>query len=56
MSKLTLTLATIALLGLPSIAAAEGCNWQHMNETASQCTEGQVLDPATGTCVANTTS
>ena len=54
--RLKTTLAALALAALPAAALAEGCNWQHMKESATSCPEGSVLDAQTGSCVKQTTS
>ncbi len=49
-------LAALALMLLPAMAIAEGCGFQHMNETASQCPDGHAYDKTSGACVKQTTS
>ncbi|MEL6204056.1 MAG: carbohydrate-binding module family 14 protein [Pseudomonadota bacterium] len=56
--RLKATIAAIALAGLPTFAAAAGCNWgeAHTPTTAMSCAAGTVYDAASGTCVPSTTS
>ena len=52
--KLTFGLATLALVALPSLAAA-GCGYGTQKQAMS-CAEGSVYDSETQTCVPSTTS
>lgn len=54
--KLRLTLAAVALTLAPGIGLAMGCSGYKHEQTVMSCAEGMVLDAATGTCVAQTTS
>lgn len=50
--RLTTLFAGLALVLLPSFGMAMCGGMSH--ETASQCSEGTVFDPASGTCIAQT--
>ncbi|WP_161470937.1 hypothetical protein [Tropicimonas marinistellae] len=54
--RLKVTLIALAVSALPALAAAEGCGWQHMKDSANTCPTGSTLDAKTGTCVKLTTS
>lgn len=57
MQRLTMPLAVLALVALPSFAAAgEGCGWKHLEQSASQCSDGQVYDSSTRSCVSQANS
>lgn len=47
------TFAALALMVLPGLAFAQGCNSDMLHETttAMSCAEGTVMDDETGTCV-----
>jgi hypothetical protein len=49
-------LATLTLIAVPALASAEGCGWQHKNQSVSQCPAGQSYDMTTGSCVTLSTS
>ncbi len=48
--KLKATLAALVLMFTPAIASAM-CSWDKPAQTASACTEGQVFDDASQTCI-----
>lgn len=48
------SLAALALVLLPGLALAQGCN--HAKTTAMSCADGMIPDAETGTCVPVTTS
>ncbi|MDV7144391.1 hypothetical protein R3X27_17060 [Tropicimonas sp. TH_r6] len=48
--------AALMLTLLPAAALAEGCSWEHRNQSVSQCPDGHVQDATTGACVKQTTS
>lgn len=50
------TIAALMLAAFPTLTIAEGCGWQHIEQSASPCPEGMVLDGTNGTCVKQTTS
>lgn len=54
--RLKLTAAALLLTLLPAVAMAEGCGWNHMKDSASQCPDGHVYDSTAGACVKQTTS
>ena len=54
--RLKITLAALALAAMPSLALAEGCNWQQMKESATSCPDGTALDAKTGSCVKQVSS
>ena len=54
--KTVSTLAALALVLLPSLGAAQGCNHGMKEITASSCAEGYVWDMAKGSCVLQPTS
>ncbi len=53
--RLKMTFAALAIVAVPGLAIAE-CSWQHINQSASQCPQGQTLDESKGTCVPLTSS
>jgi hypothetical protein len=46
-----ITLATLALALLPTVAAAQGCHGEKKEISASSCMEGHVWDDVKGACV-----
>jgi len=50
--KLKIALSTAALILLPAMSFAAGCNY---DKQAMSCAAGSVFDSASGTCVATTT-
>ena len=55
--KIKFALATVVLALAPGFAlAGAGCDREKMNISASSCAEGTVYEPASGTCVPQTTS
>ena len=52
--KIKTTLAVIALFLAPTLAVAEGCMHDRMDEAKLSCAPGTVLDEKTGTCVMTT--
>ncbi|MBP9184240.1 MAG: hypothetical protein KBF78_13985 [Fuscovulum sp.] len=49
--KTTGTLAALALVLLPNLAAAQGCHDRRPDQTAMSCGQGYVWDETKGTCV-----
>ena len=54
--RLKTTIAALALITVPVLASAEGCGWEHKNQSVSQCPQGQTYDGTTGTCTTVSTS
>jgi hypothetical protein len=54
--KIAATFAVLAFTLLPSLATAQGCRGEHIDETASSCLPGLVWDDVAGTCVESPTS
>lgn len=49
--KVKILIAALALAAAPSLAFA-GCGWKNVEQTASQCEQGQTWDAGSQTCIA----
>lgn len=51
MKTVKFAFAAAVLMGAPSLAAAQECNWQKERTAQISCAPGSTLNADTGTCV-----